>query len=147
MKKILIFILLSAVILLSGCTDDQILNRKERRVTGTWKIERATFREDWSLFNDNVIGFYQDDHITFFDDYTATYNDNSLLSVFEGDWGLVLERDFDDDRFTYIDMQFYDSVNDEVFSYFGEITFLTHRKMKLTVITDEGRYRFKLLKQ
>lgn len=146
MKKILILLLLSTVIL-SSCTDDQILDRKERRVTGTWKIDRATFREDWSLFNDNVIGFYQDDQITFYDDYSAVYNDNSLQALFEGDWGLILERDADDDRFTYIDMRFFDTVNEEEFTYFAEITFLTHRKMKMTVITDDGRYRFKLIKQ
>jgi len=144
MKRIL-FILSFFAILASSCSDDAILDRKERRLTGTWKIERATYKEDWAIFNDNVIGFYEGDHITFFEDYTANYDDNSLQTNFEGDWGLVLERG-DDEKFIYVDMLFYDHVNDEDFSYFAEITFLTHRKLKMTVVTDDGRYRFKLTK-
>ena len=138
--------MLLGAVLLSSCTDDAILNRKERRITGTWKFERVTFRQDWEIFPDNVLGFYEDDRITFHQDYTATYDDDSQRALFEGDWSIYLERDVDDDRTIFVDMQFYDHVNDEIFSYFAEITFLTHRKMKMTVITNDGRYRYKLLK-
>lgn len=145
MKNILIYSSL-VIIILSSCTPDQILDRKERRLTGTWKIERAKFRENWSLFNDDVLGFYDGDHITFYEDYYASYDDNSLRSTFDGDWAIILDRDPDDDCDLFVDMTFYDYVNDETFSYFGEITFLTHNKMKITVVTNEGRYRFKFLK-
>ena len=146
MKKVLLYLLLGTV-LLSSCTDDAILNRKERRLTGTWKFERVTFRQDWEIFPDNVLGFYEGDRITFYDDYTALYNDDSQRALFDGDWSIFLERDVDDDRCIYIDVRFYDHVNNEEFSYFAEVTFLTHRKMKMTVFTDDGRYRYKLLKE
>ena len=145
MKKALVFLLL-ATVLLASCTDDAILNRKERRLTGTWSIERVKFRQDWSLFADDVLGFYDGDRIEFHQDYFANYEDNSQRAIFDGDWALILERDLDDDRDIFIDMHFYDHVNDEWFNYFAEITFLTHRKLKMTVITNDGRYRFKLLK-
>lgn len=146
MKNLPLYALL-LIILGTSCTDEQILNRKERRLTGTWKIERAKFRENWALFNDDVLGFYDGDHITFYDDYFAAYEDNSLRAVFDGDWAIILDRDPEDDCDLFVDMAFYDYVNDETFSYFGEITFLTHNKMKITVVTPDGRYRFKFLKQ
>ena len=145
MKKVLLF-LIFATVLLSSCSDEALLDRNERRLTGTWKFERVTFREDWAISRDHVLGFYEGDRITFNDDYTAIYSDDSRRALFDGDWSIFLGRGDDGNDNVNIEVQFYDHINDEIFSYFAEVTFLTHRKMKMTVFTDDGRYRYKLLK-
>ncbi len=139
-------LLVAFLILFASCTDERLLDRKERRITGTWKIEKANFRESGDIFRDNVTIFYEDDLITFYDDYTAVYEDSSLGESFDGDWAMILERDEDDDKTFLVDMIFYDHVNNEEFSYFSEITFLTHKKFNMTVDDGNGIYRFKLRK-
>lgn len=146
MKKVIPF-LLFAIWVLAGCTIEDRIERKEDRLLGTWYFERAHFKEDGDLFRDNVINEFEGDIITFFDDYTALYDDYSLQAVFDGDWGLFADRgtyDNEDDVEFFLDMSFYDFVNREDFNYYASVTLLTRNKLNLKVHLRNGFYTFRL---
>ncbi|MEL7147180.1 MAG: hypothetical protein AAFO69_12475 [Bacteroidota bacterium] len=144
MKKALLFLVL-AVVLLSSCTEEQMLNQRERRIGGTWKFETAYLSTNSVYFP----GFFEGDLITFHDDNTVFLENNVEGAAFEGEWLMEVrnEEGHEDCPVTYLDFQFEDHVRDQVFSYTAEVTLMTHRKMKMTIITDEGEFKCKLLKQ
>ena len=101
------------------------------------------------MFRDNVIDDFSGDIIHFHSDQTAIYVDNSLGESFDGDWFVVLERYYDQDdvdREFFLDMEFYDFVNDEAFFYYGNITWLTKNKLNFTAWDGNGEYTLKLRK-
>ncbi len=76
----------------TSCTIEDRLERKEDRLLGTWYFDRAFYKEDGDLFRDNVINEFEGDLITFFDDYTALYEDYSLNAAFDGGWEMFADR-------------------------------------------------------
>ena len=134
--------------LLSSCTIEDRLERREDRLQGTWYFERAFYKADGALFRDNVINEFDGDAITFFNDYTALYDDYSLEATFDGDWSLFADRSFYDDENEdvefFLDMSFYDFVNQEDFTYYGNVTRLTRNRLNMRVNLRNGFYTFKL---
>ncbi|MEM0993048.1 MAG: hypothetical protein AAF847_13775 [Bacteroidota bacterium] len=148
MKKIIISVLLASF-LMASCSNEALLNRRERRVIGVWEFEKASFKEDGDIFRDNLNDEFAGDVIEFFPDYTAAYDDFSLGAIFEGEWDLYLDR-FDDgdesDAEFFLDMRFFDYINGEEFSYFTNAIRLTNNNMTLIADTRSGQFRFKLKK-
>ncbi len=146
MKKLLFAFL--AILLLWGCSNDFLLDRKEDRLIGAWEFERAWFKEDGDLFRDNINAEFDGDVVEFFPNGRALYDDYSLRAVFEGEWELYLDR-FDDnesDAEFFLDMFFYDYINNADFSYFTNAITLTNNRMTLIADTRSGSYKFKLRK-
>lgn len=148
MKKQSIFILGLIILVASACTNDFLLDRKEDRLLGAWEFERVTFKENGDLFRNDITNEFRGDIIEFFGDYTAAYDDASLRVIFDGTWELYIDRfsDDEDDAEFFLDMTFFDFINQEEFSYFTNAITLTRNRMTLVSNTRVGTYRFKLRK-
>lgn len=140
-KLLLVF---AASSLFFSCSDEEILDRKEDKITGTWHFDKAFYKSDNALFRTNVISDYAGDFITFYPDNTALYDDRSLNAVFDGEWFLFLDRYDDGEKIFTMEMIFYDYVNRSDFSYFGEMTRISRNNITLRVRDDRGEYTFKL---
>ena len=132
----------------TSCSDEEMITRKEDKVEGSWEFNKAFFKGEFALFRDNVIEDYQGDIIHFHADQTAIYYDHSLDASFEGTWFVNVERVFDGyddtDREYFLDMEFYDWVNEETFFYYGHIDHLTQNRLNLSIWDDGDEYTFKL---
>lgn len=147
MKHTISILFSLTVFVLSSCSNEALLNRRENRLIGTWEFDKVSFKEDGALFRDNLTDDYEGDLIEFFPNYTALYDDASLNAIFEGDWNLYLDRNADGDDSDaeyFLDMIFYDDINREEFSYFTNATRLTNNNMTLIASTRAGQFRFKL---
>ncbi|MEM1327954.1 MAG: hypothetical protein AAGI23_18490 [Bacteroidota bacterium] len=149
MKSSTLLLTLVATFLLTACSNEALLNRRENRLIGVWEFEKASFKENGDIFRDNITNEFEGDAIEFLPNYTALYDDFSLNAVFEGEWELFLDRNADgdeDDAEFFLDMTFFDFVNGENFSYFASATKLTNNNMTLIANTQSGQFRFKLNK-
>lgn len=144
MKHLHYFGLVFLALLVSSCSDDAILDRREDRITGTWYFDRAFYKRDNALFRNNVISDYEGDFITFYPDYGAVYDDSSLNTIFDGTWSLFLDRYNDGEKIFNLEMIFYDDVNGVEFSYYGELTRFSRNNITLEVHDGRGVYTFKL---
>jgi hypothetical protein len=148
MRRLLL--LLFASILLFSCSDEEILNRKENKLVGTWEFNKAFYKRDGALFRRDVMGDFRYDEITFYHDYYAYYYDYSLDAGFDGDWALILDHvpaGYDDtDHEFFMEMRFYDYINRHDFFYDGRVTYLTRRRLTIEVYDGHGMYTFKFRK-
>ena len=146
MKRYLpLFVLLA--ILMTSCSKEAIIHRKEDRLIGAWEFEKVFYKGDHALFRDNITHEYANDIIHFYPDYTATYDDASLRSIFDGEWALIVDEDYydgDHDLEFFVDAIFYDFINGEDFTMFGSIDRLNRNKMRLEASDYRGTYTFKL---
>ena len=148
MKNALL-ICMAITFLLSACSKEGIIRRKEDRLIGSWEFEKVTYKSDRDLFRDNITADYANDVIEFFPDYTAIYDDYSLRAVFDGEWSLIVDEDdvFDgsnSDLEFFVDAVFFDFLNREDFAVFGSIDRLNRNKLNLEGRDRFGRYTFKL---
>lgn len=149
MKKTILFSFLAAI-LMSGCTIEDRLERREDRLVGQWVFERAFYKDDNDLFRDDLTHQYEGDILEFFDDYFVIYEDWQTNEVFFGDWRLHAYRtyyDDDDDVDFLLDMEFFDENDRLAFAYFSSVTRLTNQKLHFTVSDRRGVYEFRLRKR
>ena len=141
------------LLLMTSCSTQWYLERKEDRIIGAWAFEKVTYKKEWALFADNITSEYSGDVIEFFGDYTAIYEDRSLGEYFDGDWEIIVDKDYvytDDggssDTEFFVDAIFFDFVNGEDFRIFGSIDRLNDNRLILEAFDAHGRYRFKLFR-
>ncbi|WP_375579252.1 hypothetical protein ABWH96_19975 [Marivirga tractuosa] len=147
MKKLSYFLLI--VIFISSCTDSGRLERRENRIEGGWYFDRAFYKGDFALFRENLMDDYRGDEITFYDDGFAEYYDASLDAYFSGDWFLTLHKtQYHDgnERIYTLDMEFFDHIHREKFSFYSNATKIGFNNLNLEVYDDHGFYTFKLNK-
>ncbi|MFT6939605.1 MAG: hypothetical protein ACJASN_001091 [Cyclobacteriaceae bacterium] len=151
MKHFSIILSLIVLTLLTSCTEEELIERKEDRLYGTWQFEKAFFLSTNSLFRNNISHLYEHDEITFYSDLTATYKDDNQRAIYTGDWFVILEvfpDDFDGTENVYfLDAFFYGDRPQDDFGYYAEIEWLTRKRLRLFVMTPEGEYTFRLSKQ
>ena len=148
MKKLLLPLLLLS--LLSGCTDEYRIERKEDRLVGDWVFEKAFYRESGDIFRENLLEEYEGDILSFYRDYTCEYDDRDNRQYFPGDWELFLDHNYfddEDDIEFFLDVIFYDRDGRVGFSWNAQVTLLTHERMNLRVPERSGVYTFKLCKR
>lgn len=143
------FLLLATLltILMTSCSKEAIIRRKEDRLIGAWEFDKVFYKADNALFRDNITHEYANDIIHFYPDYTASYDDYSLRTIFDGEWTLIVDEDYydgDNDLEFFVDAMFYDFVNGEDFYMFGSIDRLNRNKMRLEASDRRGTYTFKL---
>lgn len=146
MKQYLLLATLLTIVMTS-CSKEAIIRRKEDRLIGAWEFEKVFYKKDHALFRDNITHEYANDIIQFFPDYTASYDDFSLRTIFDGEWTLIVDEDYydgDNDLEFFVDAMFYDFVNGEDFYMFGSIDRLNRNKMRLEASDRRGTYVFKL---
>lgn len=144
MRTILSFVLLS--VLLSSCSLDYRIDRKEDRLIGRWAFDRAFFKDNGALFRDNIYNEYAGDIIEFYPNFEASYDDASERFTYWGEWEVFAQRGGgrDDDTEFFLDMYFYDDRGFESFSYIGEVRRLSRNVLRIEAYDRFGEYTFRL---
>ena len=142
-------LLLSAglLILITSCTKEGRILRKEDRLIGAWYFDKVFYKRQGAIFRDNITHQYRDDVVEFLPDYSAVYDDYDLGAIFDGSWNLFVEDnlyDGDRDLEFYVDAVFYDFVNNEDFFLYGGIDRLNRNKLHFQAEDRSGRYTFRL---
>lgn len=129
-------------LLISGCSVESQLERREDRLLGTWVIERATFNEDGALFNDNITDQFRGDRITFLPNGQLEYVTGDGR-FFGGVWFLDALRDLDDDLEFTLDADFFDAAGFLAFRWVGTVDRLTDNNFNINVAEVDGILRLK----
>lgn len=130
--------------LITSCTTEDLIERREDRLIGSWEIDRARFDEDNEFFSDNIINEYRGDELTFFEDGTLEYlEDNGELFI--GTWYIDAIRNSSNDDGTLftLDADFYDIDGNLVFRWLGDIDRLTYRNFNISISDRDGELRLR----
>lgn len=144
MRTILSVALLLTV--LSSCSLDYRIERKEDRLIGRWAFDRAFFKDNNAIFRDDIFYEFAGDIIEFYPNYEASYDDSSERRLYWGEWEIFAQRPNrdDDDVEFFLDMYFYDERGFENFSYIGEVRRVTRNTLKIEAYDRFGEYTFRL---
>lgn len=93
------FLLFTISLFLFSCQNDITL-RYEDRMNGEWIFEKVSFLEQGDIFSENVTENFNNVVITFFDDNTMIYADDS--GTYEGEWNLKLDNSSEESEFELI---------------------------------------------
>ncbi len=138
-----VYCLILLFLLFASCSIEQRIERREDRLTGTWQIEKATFKEDDELFADNITSEFRGDRITFFPDFSLRY-DAGNGEIFDGFWRISALREFDDNDLEFaIDADFFDLRGRLAFQWIGTIDRLTEHNFNVNISERNGRLRLK----
>ena len=137
-------ILLLGLFLITSCSTEELIERREDRLIGTWEIDRARYDEDGFSFSDNIINEYRGDELTFFSNGFLEYiEDNG--EVFTGTWYIdaLRGRGEDDETEVTLDADFYDVNDNLVFRWLGDIQRLTYRNFNINISDRGGELRLR----
>jgi hypothetical protein len=130
------------LLLSTGCSIQDRVERREDRLLGTWIIEKASFNEDGALFNSNVTDEFAGDRITFLPNGRLEYL-TGYGRFFVGTWFIDALRDLDDDLEFTIDADFFDGAGFLAFRWIGTIDRLTENNFNINVSEVDGTLRLK----
>jgi hypothetical protein len=130
------------ILLSTGCSIQDRVERREDRLLGTWIIERASFNENGVLFNRNVTDEFAGDRITFLRNGRLEYLTGDGR-FFVGTWFIDALRDLDDDLEFTIDADFFDGAGFLAFRWIGTIDRLTQNNFNINVAEVDGTLRLK----
>ena len=142
MKNLFLLCFPLLLFVVSGCSIEDRIERREDRLLGTWVIDRASFDEDGALFNENLTDEFEGDRVTFFPDNTLEYVTRDGR-VFRGPWFIDALRDLDDDIEFTIDADFFDPGGFLAFRWVGTIQRLTENNFNLNVAEVDGTLRLR----
>jgi hypothetical protein len=145
MRTIVAFILLTVV--MSSCSLDYRIDRREDRLIGRWVFDRAFYKDNGALFRENIFNEYAGDVIEFYPNFEAAYDDASQRYTYWGEWEIFAQRgggSGDDDTEFFLDMYFYDDRGFESFSYIGEVKRLSRNVLRIEAYDRFGEYTFRL---
>jgi hypothetical protein len=142
-------LILSSILLIGtmSCSEEEMIQRREDKIMGTWKFDKAFFLGNNALFRDNITHRYEDDILTFYTDYTCTWDDVGQQYSFEGDWFVNLEVYTDPngaENIYFLDALFYGEVPEEDFGFYAEVEWLTQNSMTISFFDVDGEYTYKL---
>ncbi|MFZ9046117.1 MAG: hypothetical protein ACO2ZZ_09625 [Cyclobacteriaceae bacterium] len=150
MKRFCLLASVASLLFLIGCSEEELINRREEKIIGSWTFEKAYFTGRSALFRDDISHLHENDLIIFNSDFTASYDDQGQRLVFDGDWFVVLETFTGPDgveNVYFLDALFYTGGRQRAdFGFYAEIEWLTQNKMTITFIDEDGEYRYKLRK-
>ncbi len=132
--------LLIPLLMLWSCSVEDRIERREDRLTGSWQIHRATYKDDHDLFRDNVISGFRGDVVTFYSDYTLLYRTGSGV-IYGGYWAISAIRDLDDETEFTFDADFFDGFGRPAFQWLGTIDKLNRNRFKVMVSERGGILR------
>ena len=138
---------LGLLFLLSSCSIENAIDRREEKLIGAWKIDKVIYDGYGRLFKKKVTADYRHDEFEFLPDHRVYYYDDDIGVEFEGDWEIVPQRQFDHDGDEevefYIEMFFYDPAYNDVFGYYGYISKLNRNKFRFFVSDAGGELEFR----
>lgn len=143
MKEQSLLVLFSLTLIITSCSLEDRIERREERIMGAWRIDKAWYKSDRALFRRNVRDEFGEDIIRFFDNYEAVYEDWRTGELFFGDWTISAYRGDDDIDFL-LDMEFYDDRGRLYEAFLSNVTQLTRQKLNITVHEPSGVYTFRL---
>ena len=138
----LYFLFAFAILLSTGCSIGDRIERREDRLQGTWVIDKATFDEDGALFNNNITDEFRNDRITFLPDGTVEYAAGNG-EFFVGTWFIDALRDLDDDLEFTLDADFFDNRGFLAFRWVGTISRLTENNFNINISEVDGTLRLR----
>jgi len=136
---------LLGLFIFSSCTTEDLIERREDRLIGSWEIDRARYDDDGFNFNtDNVINEYRGDELTFFEDGSLEYIEDDG-EFYTGTWYIDAIRGQGDDGSTLftLDADFYDVDGFLVFRWLGDIDRLTYRNFNISISDRDGELRLR----
>jgi hypothetical protein len=149
MKKVYLLITVLTMLGMMSCSEEELIERREDKIIGSWRFEKAYFTGNNALFRDNISHLVKDDVITFYHDYSASYDDAGQRIQINGDWLVVLETYTDPDgaeNIYFLDALFYGDNPEDDFGFYAEIIWLSQNKMTINFFDDNGEYTYKLEK-
>ena len=140
--RISTFLLLLAFI--TSCTTEAAIERREDRLIGSWKIDRARFNDDRIFSNENIINEYRGDELTFFSDGSLEYIERNG-EIYYGFWYIDAIRGGGEDDTTLftLDADFYDVDDRLVFRWLGEIDRLNRNNFNISISDRDGELRLR----
>lgn len=137
-------ILLLGIFIITSCTTEDLIERREDRLIGTWEIDRAWYDEDGLFNSSNIINEYRGDELTFFENGELEYTEDNG-EIYTGTWYIdALRRrgDNDETEFT-LDADFYDFNGNLAFRWLGDIQRLTFRNFNINISDRDGELRLR----
>ena len=135
-------LLLMGIFLMSSCTIDELIERREDRLIGSWEIDRARFDDFGFSFSENIISEYRGDILTFYRDGSLEYRDNTG-EIYNGTWYIDALRGGEEGTEYTLDADFYDIDGFLAFRWLGEITRLTYRNFNINIADRDGELRLR----
>ena len=136
MKTIPFFCLL---LLITSCSLEERIERREDRLIGSWRLDRATEQNFGAIFWDDITDEYRGDRVSFSADETLIY-ETGAGELFDGNWRIRSVNGGGDNGTEFIiDAEFYDEDFELAFSWVAEIERLDRSRLKI-VIQEDGRY-------
>jgi hypothetical protein len=126
-----------------------MIERRESKLEGKWRIVKAKFDHDRKLFNEDVLDDFKADLVEFFPDYTLIYDQYSNKERYYGNWFIEADKYFDgEDDVTdfYIVIDLFDADDNFLESFEWKINSLTKNKLNVEEYVDDGFYIFRLEK-
>lgn len=123
-----------------------LFNAEEQRLTGQWKFQRVTFRENLSYIVNEVTGDYAGDLLQLKDDKSLVYTETGMGKQSGGSWQMK--------TFSYTDPTTGEDITDRTLdiyvnegSNFHSTDFSTTKsKLTIKVNKDDGVYTYYLVK-
>jgi hypothetical protein len=145
MKKLLLFVLVTNVVLLSSCKKDNLYQSTKEKIKGSWKYEKVTFTGKFSIFSQDVTNEYKDLLLQFDDASFNQININGNNTI-QGDWEVDNYYTNNDSYNLMIYGNINDSFNKSNYDYTWENVYVTNKKLTFTESKKEGFYSYKLIK-
>ena len=137
-------ILLLGIFIITSCTTEQLIERREDRLIGSWEIDRARYDADGLFNSSNITNEYRGDELTFFENGELEYIENNG-EIFTGTWYIDAIRGGgeDDNTLFTLDADFYDIDGFLVFRWLGDIDRLTFNNFNISISDRDGELRLR----
>jgi len=137
-------LLLLGLFLITSCSTEELIERREERLIGSWEIDRARYDADGFFNSDNIINEYLGDELIFFADGSLEYIED-YGEVYTGTWYIdALRGRGDDDETEYtLDADFYDVNGNLVFRWLGDIQRLTFNNFNINISDRDGQLKLR----
>jgi hypothetical protein len=141
MKKIYTLTLLTAILLISGCSKD-FLKSYDRRILGTWKIIDV---DRYGFTAADALPFAVTDLFTFKEDGELVYEQGG--KTYRGSWDIVRKSDDDEDQ-KALQITAIDFTNQQVRTeYFNNMQFTSTNRFTAFINYNTRTYVYRFLRQ
>ncbi|WP_157974534.1 hypothetical protein [Lewinella sp. IMCC34183] len=130
------------LLLITSCSLEDRIERREDRLVGTWEIDRASYKGNNDLFGDNVTSQFSGDRVEFYPDYSLVYETGTGV-IYDGYWSINALREPDDETEFTFDADFFDFQGRPAFQWLGTIDKLNRQRFKVTVLERAGTLRLR----
>ena len=144
-------LIISLLLFSSSCNKDLSAETVEKRLLGTWRIDKVKMKKQGTNTYKNVTSNFTRYSINFDNNGILSYFDSQTSSTYEGYWYIweVDEWDSDDEEYQTkqtIEISIYDPILDISSEMTWEDISISNKKLKFTEFRDGNKYKFTLVK-